>query len=62
MRSFMPLMSASEFRSLEENTARMPVMPQPSPIVPVSCGSTSNSFTAAGCRTNFATAGVERTM
>src|SRR5438093_218807 len=46
MRSFMPLMSARLVKSFDEKTARMPVMPQPNPIVPVSCGSTSNSGTA----------------
>jgi hypothetical protein len=62
MRSFMPLMSARPVKSFAEKMARMPVMPQPNPIVPVSCGSTSNSLIAAGWRTNFATDGVERTM
>ena len=61
MRSFMPLMSASDCRSFDEKIARMPVMPQPRPMVPVLAGSTSNSLSTSGWRTNFATAGVERT-
>ena len=56
MRNFMPLISASDCRSLDEKIARMPVMPQPRPIVPVSLGSTSKSFTTSGWRTSFATA------
>ncbi|MNV19115.1 hypothetical protein D3C71_1099660 [compost metagenome] len=61
MRSFMPLMSVGTAMSLVENTARMPVMPQPRPMVPVSRGSTSSSLVADGCLTSLATAGVERT-
>lgn len=60
MRSFMPLMSVGRLMSLVENTARMPVMPQPRSMVPVSRGSTSSSLVAAGCLTSYH-GGVERT-
>ena len=47
--------------SRAEKMARMPVMPQARPTVPVSRGSTSNSFIATGWRTSLAIFGVEST-